>query len=239
MKPTAENLGRQLRRWKNPDQAAVLARYFKTGPGQYGQGDVFLGLNVGRQRQVAQNFTDLPYPDLQKILNSPWHEFRFTALIILVNKYNSLKARAADQEIDRLIGFYLKNIKNINNWDLVDASCYHLLGSYLFERKRDILYRLATDWNIWARRIAIVSTFYFIKKNDLDDTYNLSFKLFGDQKDLIHKAVGWMLREAGNRDQARLEAFLKKHVKIIPRTTWRYAIEKFPEKHRRELLKLT
>lgn len=232
-------MGRQLRRWKNPDQAAVLARYFKTGPGQYGQGDVFLGLNVGRQRQVAQNFTDLPYPDLQKILNSPWHEFRFTALIILVNKYNSLKARAADQEIDRLIGFYLKNIKNINNWDLVDASCYHLLGSYLFERKRDILYRLATDWNIWARRIAIVSTFYFIKKNDLDDTYNLSFKLFGDQKDLIHKAVGWMLREAGNRDQARLEAFLKKHVKIIPRTTWRYAIEKFPEKHRRELLKLT
>ena len=151
-------------------------------------------------------------------------------------KYNEVEKNTKEEE--RIIKFYIKNIKNINNWDLVDLSCLYILGPYLFNRNRQLLYKLSKDKNMWARRIAIISTFYFIKNKDLDDTYKIASILLKDEQDLIHKAVGWMLREAGKRDKIRLEKFLIRNKKNIDRITWRYAIEKFPEKQRQEFLKI-
>lgn len=211
----------------NKKKAVILSNFFKTGKGQYGEGDVFLGISVPQQRKIALSFLDLSYSDLQKFLNSKYHEFRLIALLILVKKFKD----SSESERKRVFDFYLKNLKNINNWDLVDLSSYNIVGAYLFDKNRKTLYDLAISKHLWSRRVAMVSTFYFIKNKDLNDVFKIAKILLNDKHDLMHKAVGWMLREAGKRDQVRLEKFLLDNQKKIARTTWRYAIERFsPEK---------
>lgn len=229
----SKRLEQKLLSRKNVEKSKILSRYFKTGPGEYGEGDIFLGITVVDQREIIKDFLDISLNDLQNFLNSKIHEFRFSALIILVKKYQL----ANDSDKKKIVDFYLKNIKNINNWDLVDVSCYNILGNYLYSRDRKILYKLAVSKNLWSRRISIVSTFYFIKNNDLDDVFKISQILIKDKHDLMHKAVGWMLREAGKRDEKRLKAFLSDNKKNISRTTLRYAIEKFNKTERKEFLK--
>jgi 3-methyladenine DNA glycosylase AlkD len=210
----------------------LLAGYFKTKKGEYGEGDVFLGVTVPEQRKIAKQFSDLAIAEIQKLLKSKIHEHRLTALIILVSQF-----RKADEKIrKKIFDFYLKNIKYINNWDLVDLSSHEIVGAYLLNKPRDVLHRLAESKNIWSRRIAVVSTYHFIYRKDFADTLAIAEKLLGDDHDLLHKAVGWMLREVGKRDQKVLRRFLDKHATKMPRTTLRYAIEKFPESDRKKYL---
>ncbi len=212
----------------NPEKAKILARFFKTGKGEYGEGDKFLGIMTGTIRILARKYQDLSFPDLQKLLNGKYHEERTLAIMILVRQYEKGE-RVKKEEIFK---FYLKNTKRINNWDLVDISAPQIVGEFLLETERDILYQLAKSENLWERRIAVMSTFAFIKNNDFADTLKIAEILLSDKHDLIHKAVGWMLREIGKRDQKIEEAFLKKYHKIMPRTMLRYAIEKFSKKKR-------
>ncbi len=235
MKNNFPGLKKALFYKRNASKAKILSRYFKTGLGEYGYGDVFLGISVVDQRKIVKDFINLSLNDLQRLLNSKYHEFRFSALLILIKKYQKIDNSGREA----IVYFYLKNIKNINNWDLVDVSCYNILGQYLFNKNREILYALAISRNVWPRRIAMVSTFYFIKNNDLKDVFKLAKILLSDENDLIHKAVGWMLREAGKKDELRLKDFLNKNCGKIPRTTLRYAIEKFTKKERNFFLKKT
>ena len=225
------NLKHELQELKDSKKAEIYARFFKTGKGQYGKGDIFLGITVPNQRKVAKNYQNLPLKDIQVLLLDKIHEYRFTALIILVTKYK--KANNKKEIFD----FYIKNTKNINNWDLVDTSAPYILGDYLLDKDRKIIYTFAKSDNLWEKRIAILSTFAFIRNNDFKDTINIAEILLNDKHDLIHKAVGWMLREVGKKDQNLEEEFLKKHYKIMPRTTLRYAIEKFNEDKRQFYLK--
>ncbi|MFZ7121460.1 MAG: DNA alkylation repair protein [Eubacteriaceae bacterium] len=205
--------------------------FFKTKTGEYGEGDIFIGVSVPNQRKVAKKNLEISFAQLQSLLQSPYHEHRLTALFILVYKY---KKNTDKKEI---YDFYLKNINFINNWDLVDSSCDKIMGPYLFEKDKTILYELSKSNNLWERRIAIITTFYFIKNNKFTDTIQLSKILLNDSHDLIHKAVGWMLREVGNRNLEEELSFLNKHYKQMPRTMLRYAIEKFPEELRKAYLK--
>ena len=222
-----------LKKLANPEKAEILQRFFKTGKGQYGEGDVFLGITVPEQRKVSKEYANLDLKDLKKLLSGKIHEYRLTALLILVIKFN----RTDDSGKKEIAGFYLKNTKHINNWDLVDLSADKILGVYLIEKDRSILYRLAESKLLWERRIAIISTFQFIKINQFNDTLKISEILLSDTHDLIHKAVGWMLREVGKRDRKSEERFLRKHYKTMPRTMLRYAIEKFDEKTRKFYLR--
>jgi len=231
--PKLNELKKELKKLANPKRAKASLWFFKTGPGQYGEGDVFLGIKVPIQRQVAKKYLDLSLPDLQKLLNSKIHEHRLIALFILIDKYN----RGDQDQKKKIFQFYLKNTKNINNWDLVDLSAPHVVGNYLLDKKRGVLYKLAKSKNLWEKRISILATYAFIRQNDFADTLKISKILLNDDHDLIHKAVGWMLREVGNRDIKTEEKFLKKHVKNMPRTMLRYAIEKFPEQKRQSYLK--
>lgn len=227
---------KDLLKLQNPQKAKIHARFFKTKKGEYGEGDKFLGIKVPDQRKIAKKYLGLPLKDLQKLLSSKIHEHRLTALFILINQY-----KKADESLKKeIVSFYLQNTKNINNWDLVDISAPKILGNYLINQKRNILYKFARSKNLWEKRIAILSTFEFIKNNDFKDTLKISKILLRDKHDLIHKAVGWMLREIGKRKQDLEEEFLKKHYKIIPRTMLRYAIEKFkPQKRQFYLRKQT
>jgi 3-methyladenine DNA glycosylase AlkD len=227
------NIQTELKKIANPTQARLLAGFFKTGPGQYGAGDKFLGIKVPQTRAVAKKFVHLGFVDLQNLLNSPYHEFRLAALLVLVQKYNL----ADKSEQKRIFNFYLKNSKNVNNWDLVDLSADRIMGPYLEDKERSLLYKLVKSKNLWERRIAVLTTFWFIKNNDFADSLRLARILLDDQHDLIHKAVGWMLREIGKRNVALLEVFLKKYYQVMPRTMLRYAIERFPEKVRQRYLK--
>ncbi len=222
----------ELAQLGDPDRAKNLSRFFKTGKGQYGEGDVFLGITVPEQRKVAKRYDNLPLDDLQELLNSKIHEHRFTALVILIAKYR----KAEESRKNEIFEFYLKNIENINNWDLVDLSAPRIVGDYLINKERPILYNLAKSNNLWERRISILSTFTFIANNDFKDALNISELLLHDEHDLIHKAVGWALREIGKRDQEAEERFLTKHYLYMPRTMLRYAIEKFAEKKRKKYL---
>ncbi len=218
-----------LQKLANPEKAQILQRFFKTGKGQYGEGDVFLGISVPDQRKTAKKYSLLPLKEIQKLLSSKIHEHRLTALLILVIKFNK-----EDESARRSIySFYLKNTKHINNWDLVDLSAHKILGEYLIDHDRSILYKMAQSENLWERRISIISTYQFIRNNQFDDTIGLADILINDSHDLIHKAVGWMLREVGKRNQLVEEKYLKKHYKSMPRTMLRYAIEKFDEKKRK------
>ena len=222
----------ELAQLGDPDRAKNLSSFFKTGKGQYGEGDVFLGITVPEQRKVAKRYDNLPLDDLQELLNSEIHEHRFTALVILIAKYR----KAEESRKNEIFEFYLKNIENINNWDLVDLSAPRIVGDYLINKERPILYNLAKSNNLWERRISILSTFTFIANNDFKDALNISELLLHDEHDLIHKAVGWALREIGKRDQEAEERFLTKHYLHMPRTMLRYAIEKFAEKKRKKYL---
>lgn len=224
----------ELFRLKNLKKAKIHSRFFKTGKGEYGEGDEFLGITVPVQRSIARKYHDLNLKDLQKLFSSKIHEHRLISLLILIFKYKETDGVGKKAIVD----LYLKNTKNINNWDLVDLSAGYIVGDYLFQFKKDnsILYKLAKSNNLWERRIAIMSTFAFIKNNHFEDALSISRILLNDSHDLIHKAVGWMLREIGKRDKKAELDFLTEHHRNMPRTMLRYAIEKFTEKERKKLL---
>jgi 3-methyladenine DNA glycosylase AlkD len=231
-----ENLNqikKDLARLKNPEKAKVLSGFFKTGKGEYGEGDKFLGIVVPEQRKIAKRHSNISLSDLQELLSSKIHECRLTALFILIAKYK----KADEKEKKKIFYFYLKNTRYINNWDLVDLSAPKIVGEYLLDKNRKLLHKMATSKNLWRKRIAILATFAFIRNNDFKDTLEISKVLLRDKNDLIHKAVGWMLREVGKRDLGAEEAFLKKHYNVMPRTMLRYAIERFPEEKRLSYLK--
>ncbi len=216
------------------ERAKINAWFFKTGNGDYGEGDKFIGVRVPEQRKVAKKFLDIDFLDLRELLFSNVHEYRFTALVILVDKY--LKADKNGKE--KVVNFYLKNIDRVNNWDLVDVSAYKILGDYCLRNKRKkILFDLVKNENFWHRRIAIVSTFAFIRDGNIDITLKISKKLLKDKEDLIHKASGWMLREVGKKNKKELEKFLNENLDKMPRTMLRYSIEKFSKDERRKYLK--
>jgi 3-methyladenine DNA glycosylase AlkD len=213
---------RRLREAANPEDAVFLQRFFKTGPGQYGEGDHFLGIRVPMTRKLAREFADLPLGDIEKLLHDRWHEARLLALVLLVSQY----ARGGAAEKDRIFRLYLANTNRINNWDLVDMSAAGIVGAHLETRDRAPLDRLARSKSLWERRIAIVATYWFIRHGEFDDTLRIAATLLGDSHDLIHKAVGWMLREVGKRDERVLETFLDEHARQMPRTALRYSIER-------------
>lgn len=219
---------RELINFGDPLRAELLMGFFKTGKGQYGEGDEFLGIKVPQQRILAKKYVDLSLSDIQTLLNHKIHEFRLVALFILVLKYKKTDERGKKEIVD----FYLKNTKRINNWDLVDSSAGYILGEYLADKDKSILYRFAKSKNLWERRIAIIATQGFIRRNQYEDTIKIAEILLRDDHDLIHKAVGWMLREVGNRNLGAELKFLDKYYKEMPRTMLRYAIEKFPKSQR-------
>lgn len=212
----------------NPEKAKILSGFFKTGKGQYGEGDIFLGIIVPKTREIANKYVDLNFKDIQRLVLSKIHEERMAALMILVEKYK--KSDLKDKKL--IVDFYLQNAEKVNNWDLVDLSADKILGDYLIDKDKSILYKLAKSENLWERRISIISTFAFIKNNKFKDTIKISEILLNDKHDLIQKAVGWMLREVGKRDEKILCNFLDKHCRKMPRTMLRYAIERLDEKKR-------
>ena len=229
---SVENIQKDLKKLANPEKAKILQGFFKTGKGQYGEDDIFLGIVVPEQRKVAKKYANLNLGEIKKLLSSKIHEHRLVSLFILANQYQ----KADKQTKKKIFNFYLKNAKNINNWDLVDLSAPNIVGDYLLNKDKSILYKLAKSKNIWEKRIAIMATFSFIRNNGFDATLKISEILLEDEHDLIHKAVGWMLRELGKRNQAIEEKFLKKYYKKMPRTMLRYAIERFSENKRKSYL---
>ena len=227
-----EDIVEDLDKLKDPEKARVLSRFFKTGKGEYGEGDIFLGIPVPLQRKVARKYPGLSLEDAQGLLSSKIHEHRLVALLILIFKYRRSDGKGKSEIFD----FYLKNTSGIN-WDLVDLSAQHIIGDYLLMSDRSLLQKLAQSKNFWERRIAIMSTFAFIRNQQFEDTLRIAAMLVHDKHDLIHKAVGWMLREVGKRDGEQLERFLKKYSGVMPRTMLRYSIERFDEDKRKAYLK--
>lgn len=217
---------------KNPKKAAFFPKFFKTGKGEYGEGDVFLGITVPEVRLIAKKHRNASFADIMTLLQSPYHEARLLGFIILTLQYD----KADDAAQKRIVDFYLKHLHAANNWDLVDVSAYRILGEHLLTRDRTMLTAFAKKNHLWTQRVAIVSTYAFIRKNQFDDTLKISKLLLSHSHDLIHKAVGWMLREVGKRDTKTLKTFLDQHAVTMPRTALRYAIEKFDEKTRRKYL---
>jgi len=233
MKDILEDLRKDLNLYASPQKAEVLKRFFKTGKGQYGEGDIFLGVQVPDLRKIVRKYANIPLDNTLNLLRSKIHEERLIALLIMVEKAK----RSDEAERETLFKKYLENTLYINNWDLVDLSADKIVGSYLFEKPKDILYSLAASENLWERRIAVVATFDFIKKGFYEDTLKLAKVLLNDRHDLIHKAVGWMLREIGKRcSHEVLEQFLLVNYKQMPRTMLRYAVERLPEDLRLQYL---
>ena len=226
----------EIRALANKEIAQHSLRFFKTDKGEYGHGDLFLGVRAPKIRSIAKKHIDISISDMQTLIRSKYHEERFLGLIILVNKYAKTKDK---KNRNQLYKIYVYSFKYINNWNLVDVTCPHVTGKHLIDKDRTILYKWAKSEDLWTKRIAMVSTFSFIRKNDLEDTFKIAEILLHDEHDLIHKAVGWMLREAGKRDIKKEETFLKKYYKTMPRTMLRYSIEKFPETKRQKYLKGT
>jgi len=223
----------QLKKLANPKKAIGVARFFKTGKGEYGEGDIFLGITVPQIRIVAKQCKDLSLKEIQKLLQSTIHEERLLALIILVNQFK----KADEDKQKQIFDLYLSNTKYINNWDLVDVSAEYIIGGYLINRSKTILKKLALSTSIWERRIAIIATFQFIKQKQHEHTFIIAKILLKDDHNLIHKAVGWMLREVGKRiSEAIEETFLQQHYQQMPRTMLQYAIERFEEKKRKKYL---
>jgi 3-methyladenine DNA glycosylase AlkD len=231
-RPTLGTLRRELRAQADPNDAVNLQRFFKTGPGQYGEGDRFLGLRVPALRRFARAYRDLPAADALTLLESRWHEERLLALLLLVDRYR----RGQPDEKQRLYDAYLGHTRHINNWDLVDLSAVHIVGPHVSPQNVAVLERLAKSPDVWERRIAVLATLHWIKQRELAPALRIAAMLLADTHDLIHKAVGWMLREIGKRDRGVEEAFLREHYRTMPRTTLRYAIEHFPERDRRRYL---
>lgn len=228
------DLKKELQSLSDEKQAKNLQRFFKTGKGEYGEGDIFLGIKVPVQREVAKKY-DLDFKDIQELLNSKIHEERLVALIILTSKFKKAKKDRLKQR--QIFEFYLKNTANINNWDLVDLSAPKIVGSFLSIENNGILRELAKSSNLWERRIAIVSTFEFIRNRNFGEAISIAEMLINDEHDLIQKAVGWMLREIGKKNLGILEIFLNTRYKTMPRTMLRYSIEKFPEEIRKKYLR--
>tara|TARA_R110002096_G_scaffold420640_3_gene625792 strand:+ start:6533 stop:7231 length:699 start_codon:yes stop_codon:yes gene_type:complete len=222
---TAQLALAELQQFADPVKAEHSKRFFKSGKGEYGEGEVFLGINVPNQRIIAKKYSQIPLPEIEILLQNKYHEARLTAVMLLVYRIQ----KSTDLELDEVVQLYLKNLEFVNNWDLVDSSCHQILGRFLEHKERDLLYDLATSDNLWERRIAMITCFYFIRKKDFDDALAIAEILLNDNHDLIHKAVGWMIREIGNRDLKVETQFLDLHFKKMPRTMLRYAIEKFEE----------
>ena len=225
---TARAIERRLRALGDPDRAKHSLRFFRTGPGEYGEGDRFLGLTVPQVRALAREYKAAPLDVLEQLLQSPWHEARLLALVILVEQCR----RGDEARREAIRALYLRNTHRVNNWDLVDCSAAHIVGT----GDRALLERLARSESLWERRMAMIATFEAIRRNELDDALRIAAMLVGDGHDLIHKAAGWMLREVGQRDRAAEERFLRKYAARMPRTMLRYAIERFPERLRRQYL---
>jgi 3-methyladenine DNA glycosylase AlkD len=228
-----EEIRAAVRALADPARAAILQRFFKTGPGEYGEGDRFLGLTVPQVRRLVRRFHPVEWAEFPPLLGSPFHEERLLGLLLLVERYR----RGTPAERERTHRLYLKSLPFINNWDLVDATAEHVVGPHGVGRTR--LLAWAASKNLWCRRIAIVSTFHSIRRNRFGDTLAVARRLLRDPEDLLHKATGWMLREVGKRDPAVLERFLRRHHRDMPRTMLRYAIERFPEAKRKAYLKGT
>lgn len=234
---TAAFILSELQSVADPEKAVHLRRFFKTGPGQYGEGDCFLGIVVPRTRDIAKANRSTPLSELQLLLDSPWHEARLCALLILVLRFKA-RMTTADERED-IFHFYRKNMRRCNNWDLVDLSCRDIVGEYLVDKEdRSLLYQLADSDNLWEQRIAVVSTWAFIRRGDFADTLELARRLMNHPHDLMHKAVGWMLREVGKKDRETLTGFLESYAPQLPRTALRYAIEHYPEDRRQAFLKI-
>ena len=229
MQKNSKNLIDQMIRLKKKDKAEHLGYFFKTGKGQYGEGDLFLGISVPKTRELIKDYTHLDLKEISKLLSNKYHEIRLAGLLILVKKYQ----KGEDQEKEKIFNFYLKNYKHINNWDLVDLSAHHIVGDYLLDKDRKVLEKLAQSNNLWQKRIAIVSTYAFIKAGEYLPTFKIIEILMKDKNDLIHKACGWMLREVGKKvSEEKLKKFLDKWGTRMPRTMLRYSIERFGEKER-------
>jgi len=228
-----QNIQRKLKQLGSKEKAKILQRFFKTGPGEYGEGDAFIGIKVPELRKLAKEYDGITTPQVKRLLTSAIHEERLLSLFILVRKYE----KGDDAEKKGIYDLYLNHTKYVNNWDLVDGSAQHIVGAFLMNKKKEPLYRLAKSTDLWERRISVLATFYFIKHDKFTETLKIAQILLTDREDLIHKAVGWMLREIGNRHLPAEEKFLKKHYKKMPRTMLRYAIEKFPESKRQKYLK--
>lgn len=225
-------LRKRIRNIARRDRAKANAWFFKSGKGEYGESDKFLGLTMPEQREIVKTFKGLSLADIKKLLDSKFHEERMIGLLFLVQIYET-----GDSKVKKgIFDYYIKNKKAINNWDLVDVTTPRIVGNYLKDKNKKLLYSFARRGNLWERRIAILATFAFIREGNLDDSLKISKILLSDSEDLIHKANGWMLREVGKRDMNRLEKFLIENIKKMPRTTLRYAIERFPEKKRKEYL---
>jgi 3-methyladenine DNA glycosylase AlkD len=228
---SAETIKKELAQAADAEKAAFYPRFFKTGPGEYAEGDQFLGVTVPEQRRIAKGHRDTPLPEVAKLVGSPVHKHRLTGFLILTEQF-----RKADEEgRARLFAFCRKHLADLNNWDLVDTAAPKIIGEHLIAHPelRTMLYTFAEDSSLWKRRIAIIATQAFIRRGDFEDTLAISERLLHDSHDLIHKAVGWMLREVGERDLPRLETFLERHAGVMPRTMLRYAIEKLPPQRRR------
>lgn len=223
-----------MKRVANPSKVKDLLWFFKTGKGEYGEGDKFLGITVPAQRKIARQFRGLPLFEVLRLLKSRYHEHRLTALFILVHQFQ----QGDDRMRQRIVDAYLNHTAFINNWDLVDSSAPHILGTWLIDRPRRILHRLSRSSSLWEKRISMLATQTLIRRGEFDDALKIARQLLSDSHDLLHKAAGWMLREIGDRDRAVEEAFLKTHALRMPRTMLRYAVEKFPEKRRQFFLRL-
>ncbi len=223
------NLILEINSKANSEKAKIYQRFFKTRKGEYGEGDLFLGLTMPQQREIVKKY-NLSFSQIQNLLNSKIHEYRMIGGLFLIKRFK--KSKNPEQEFN----FYIKNAKRFNNWDLVDVTCINIVGKFLLNKNKKTIYDLAKSKNLWEKRISIVSTFEFIRNNQFGDTLKISEILLDDKHDLIHKAIGWMLREVGKRNKEILEDFLKSNYKKLPRTTLRYAIEKFSEKERKEWL---
>lgn len=223
-----KEIQKELRRYAKKDKVKIYQSFFKTGKGEYGEGDIFIGVTVPNTRLVARKFKDINTSQAKALLKSKIHEERLCAILILVEKFKDNEKEVVD--------FYLNNIKYVNNWDLVDLSADKILGKYLLNKNRKIIYKLVKSEDLWEKRISILTTFAFIKNNEYKDTLKIAELLLNDKHDLIHKAVGWMLREVGKRNLTEEERFLRKHYKKMPRTMLRYAIEGFQEKKRKRYL---
>jgi Predicted DNA alkylation repair enzyme len=232
-----QQLIKKTKKLYSPERAEHSKYFFKTGPGQYGEGDVFWGLSVPEMRALARECQDLDLTGVAELLSNEVHELRLIGLTILVEKYQKAKN---DAERKLIYNFYIKHRAAANNWDLVDLSVYKIMGDYLVRnpKERKILYKFIKSKNMWERRLAMVSTIAFIRQGESEDVLNLAEALLDDKEDLMHKASGWMLREFGKRDETKLTEFLDKNISKMPRTMLRYAIEKFPETKRQKYLKI-
>jgi 3-methyladenine DNA glycosylase AlkD len=233
---TAKNFINQMNRFQSNAEREKIQRYFKTGEGEYGAGDTFMGIRMGQLFALAKSFVEMPILELDRLLDSDVHEVRAGALSIMDKKARNKKLSQHSRK--QLFDLYMDRIDRINNWDLVDVSAIYVVGAYLYDKPRSILYKLARSKNMWARRTAIVSTAYFLKHNDSDDTFSIAEILLKDKEDLIHKAVGGWIRQAGKADRKKLLTFLDEHAPVMPRTMLRYAIEHLDKKQREHYLNL-